>query len=174
MITARESLRGVSGIKDIYTSADITGLGKNFLTEKSRNEGIDSYTFFIQYYALLALMEKISKDTGLKKDPASAYESEPGNSEWEFVRGILASEQLDRESPAGNLSVLIRVLETVMKNTERSKEKDDFRGRRIIDDYDCINVKAGDDGFIREAREATDRSIKEIEKIMEKFDAPLR
>ncbi len=174
MLTARESLRGVSGMKEIYTSADITGLGKNFLTEKSRIEGIDSYTFFIRYYALTALMEKLSADIALKKAPACAYEPDPGNGEWEFARGLLASEQLDKESPADNLSKLTGFLETVLKNTVQSKEKDDVRGRRIIDDYDCVNVKAGHDGFIREAREATERSIEEIEKIMAEFDAPLK
>ncbi|HSV97807.1 MAG TPA: DUF4954 family protein [Spirochaetota bacterium] len=166
MISARESLAGIAEIKETYTSDDIAGAGKNFMTEKSRREGIHTYSFFIQYYALLALMEKLSKDLALKKGPASVYEPDSDNTEWEFVRDILTSEQFDRAGPRDNMSRLIQFHQTVLKNTIQSKEKDDIRGRRIIDDYDHINVKAEDDGFIREAGESMKRSIGEIEKLM--------
>lgn len=166
MISARESLRGISVIKESYTSNEVPGAGKNFITEKGRNEGIDTYSFFIQYYALQGLGEKLLKDRALKKDPALTCEPVSENSEWEFVRGILASERFDGLSSRDNMSSLIRFHEAVMKKTIDSKEKDDIRGRRIIDDYDHINVKAAEDAFIREAGETTKKSIEEIEKLM--------
>ena len=82
------------------------------------------------------------------------------------MRGILASERFDGLSSRDNMSSLIRFHEAVMKKTIDSKEKDDIRGRRIIDDYDHINVKAAEDAFIREAGETTKKSIEEIEKLM--------
>jgi hypothetical protein len=166
MISARESLRGISAAKESYTSNEISGAGKNFIIEKSRKEGIDTYSFFIQYYALLALGEKLSNDIARKKDPAAARGPVSENSEWEFARGLLASVRFDRLSPRDNMSSLIRFHEAAMKMTIDSKEKDDMRGRRIIDDYDHINVKAAENAFIREAGETTRKRIEEIEKLM--------
>src|SRR5262249_44867085 len=45
-------LEAVSQVKQIYTEADIDGLGKNFLPEKNRLRAIEAYRFVLRYYAL--------------------------------------------------------------------------------------------------------------------------
>ena len=111
---------------------------------------METYAFFIQYYALMGLRDRLARrDAGT----GPAYAPDAADPEWEFVRGILASEGLDRSAPAENMRRLIEYRERALADTVRSKEKDDLRGRSIIDDYDRINVSAGDDAFIREARE---------------------
>jgi len=163
MISARGALSEVTPLKEAYTGDDIPGAGKNFMTEKCRASGMETYTFFIQYYALMGLRDRLARrDAGT----GPAYAPDAADPEWEFVRGILASEGLDRSAPAENMRRLIEYRERALADTVRSKEKDDLRGRSIIDDYDRINVSAGDDAFIREAREETLRYIEETERLI--------
>lgn len=163
MISARGTLSKVSRLKEAYTGDDIPGAGKNFMTEKCRVRGVETYTFFIEYYALMGLRDRLAR---LAAGTASAYAPDAADPEWEFVRGILSAEKLDLAAPAENMRRLIEYRKRVLADTARSKEKDDLRGRNIIDDYDRINVSADEDAFIREAREETQRYIEETERLI--------
>ena len=55
----------------IYTSKDVVGLGKNYMTETSRKRAIDVYTTFIKLYALRTLLFAFQE--GLK--PSQAFKS---------------------------------------------------------------------------------------------------
>ncbi len=165
MVSARKILSKITTSKEAYTGDDIPGAGKNFMTEKCRVRGVETYTFFIEYYALMGLRDRLAR-LAAGSGPASAYAPDVSDPEWEFVRGILASEGLDRAAPAENMRRLIEYRKRVFAETVRSKEKDELRGRSIIDDYDQIYVSAGDDAFIREAREETQRYIEETERLI--------
>ncbi|HPI15217.1 MAG TPA: DUF4954 family protein [Spirochaetota bacterium] len=169
MISARNSLAEAVQLKEAYTEKDIPGAGKNFMTEKSRVQGIETYTYFIRYYALTALEGRLSECVASGAGPAFKYAPDPADPEWEFVRGILATEGLDKNTPKENMRRLIDCRKTVLANTVRSKERDDLRGRSIIDDYDRINVGAGEDIFIREMREETQKHIEKTERLIERL-----
>lgn len=42
--------------EEVYTDKQIAGLGKNYMRETARKEAVAAYTFFIQLYALNALL----------------------------------------------------------------------------------------------------------------------
>lgn len=42
--------------EEVYTDKQVTGLGKNYMRETARKEAVAAYTFFIQLYALNALL----------------------------------------------------------------------------------------------------------------------
>lgn len=42
--------------EQVYTDKQVAGLGKNYMRETARNEAVAAYTFFIQLYALDALL----------------------------------------------------------------------------------------------------------------------
>jgi len=48
-----------SNNRKIYTEVELPELGKNFMTERGRNIGIQAYTHIIQLYALRALLEQV-------------------------------------------------------------------------------------------------------------------
>lgn len=64
MNAARAQLQGAQGKatmklasgEDVYTDKQVAGLGKNYMRETARKEGIAAYSFFIQLYALDALL----------------------------------------------------------------------------------------------------------------------
>src|SRR5262249_11740050 len=52
-------LEAVTEIKEIYNARDIKGLGKNFMTEASRQSAMKTYRFFLAYNALRGLLEQV-------------------------------------------------------------------------------------------------------------------
>lgn len=43
----------------VFTDAQVPGLGKNYMRESARVDGVAAYAFFIQLYALTALLEHV-------------------------------------------------------------------------------------------------------------------
>ncbi len=158
MIEARRRLLDINEKKDIYLDRDIKGLGKNYLQEKSRIKAIDTYTFYIRYYALKGLNNAIGKiiSSGEKISEERVYNyhntvSPEETSEliyWEHQKEILEREQLTENSLKENLLKLLEMEEQIAENTQKSKEKDDRRGKRIIDDYPESHIPAKDDPFV--------------------------
>jgi carbonic anhydrase/acetyltransferase-like protein (isoleucine patch superfamily) len=66
MVEARDKLREIKTKKSVYTEKDIAGLGKNVLQEEKRRQAIDAYTFYIEYYCLSGLKERIAELIGSK------------------------------------------------------------------------------------------------------------
>jgi hypothetical protein len=166
MIKARNYLTGLPVKKDIYTSGEIPGMGKNFMTETSRSEAVETYTFYIHHYLLKGLLEELTRVINMGSDLSRVYKTVPNNDEWAFIQGLLIEENMDSGSHRENLLKLIRSYETVMEQIISSKKKDDIRGRRIIDDYDQVNISAEDDSFIREFAETAKKAIEKIENIL--------
>jgi hypothetical protein len=171
MVAARDRLEKVTFVKELYTDGDIPGLGKNFMLEASRAEGIETYNFFIEYYALegLAARAALLSGRGATKDLESVYDDATDDPDWEHRRSLLRSERLSERSVAENLRRLIDMHERLARDTQRAKERDDIRGRHIIADYDEANTLAPDDGFVKETWERARRVKKELGALIEKL-----
>jgi len=154
MVTARERLKTVKEIKEIYTEADIEGTGKNFIAEKKRSEAIDAYTFYIQFYALKLLVHRIGKvlsgNNGI--DSAVIYESDEDIKEWPHAMNLLSGEGLKNFPLKDNIEKLINMNNVFLSSVYSSKEKDYIRGNKIISDYSAYHKPTGEDQFIVELK----------------------
>jgi len=164
MIAARNRLEDVAVAKELYTEDDIPGLGKNFMLEASRAKGIETYDLFIEYYALqgLAARAALLSAGGAPRGVTSIYDDVSDDPDWEHRRSLLRSEGHHKRSVAENLQRLIDIYGRIARETQRSKERDDIRGRRIIADYGEANTQAPDDGFVKETWERTKRVTAEL------------
>ena len=164
MIAARDRLKKVRELHDLYLDDDIAGLGKNVLTEESRLRGIEVYNFFIEYFALQGLAARVAElvKSGDRSRVASIYTDATGDADWEYRRGLTRSEGFGARSVAENLERLIDIHEQIAAGTERAKERDDIRGKKIIRDYAEANTQAPDDGFVKETWERSRRVKAEV------------
>jgi hypothetical protein len=171
MVAARNRLRDVLSVKDVYTEQDIPGLGKNYMLEESRTAGIEGYSLYIEFYVLSELLSEASrlKAGGRLNQLDKVYEAGTDSPAWEHARSLLISEGYGKRTIHENLERLSGIFETVTGQTQRSKEKDDVRGRRIIRDYDEVNKRAGDDSFIKESWAEAERVKKEIQEILQRL-----
>ncbi len=167
MIEARERLAAIRDPKKVYTESDIKGLGKNYLLEPARLSAIETYTFYIQYYALLGLkkqLEKLLADNtanGLR----DVLVKPTDNPRWEHERAILQKE-LAGKSLLDMLRMLAEQQEHIAKDVQVSKEKDDNRGARIIADYGHAHSPAITDSFVKETWEVTRQLRSEVDAIL--------
>jgi len=171
MLDARKRLSEVKEKKEVYTDKDINGIGKNYMLESSRLKGIKSYDFYIKYYALLGLKRKIEEyvKQGKSKDEIkSILDNKTNDIRWEHERKILNSELKDL-SIKECLEELIKMQEKVAKDVQISKEKDDERGKRIIEDYELAHGKAIDDSFVKETWQVTEKLKKEVKELESLF-----
>ncbi len=155
MIDARMRLEKIEEKKRIYLDKDIEGLGKNYLKEKNRLKAIETYSFYIEHYALMGLKEKIDAmlEKGEKLSEETLYGREGGGIYWKHQRSILEREGYLERSLKTNLEKLIALEEEIAIATEKSKEKDDRRGARIIPDYEASHIPAREDSFVVETWE---------------------
>ncbi|MBN1475731.1 DUF4954 family protein [Candidatus Sumerlaeota bacterium] len=158
MIEARSRLQAASG-KEIYTDRDVKGLGKNYMSERSRVAGIEAYTFYLRWYALNGLRARLAAEG--KVD----LEAKSGDARWEHERQVLLAEFSERD-PKALLRELIAMQEKIAQDVETSKAKDDKRGPRVIDDYAEAHAPASKDGFVKETHAATEALRAEVEKII--------
>ncbi len=146
MIEARNRLSGVKQIKEHYADKDIPGLGKNFLSESTRRNAIEAYTYYLKYYALIGLFRKANESGSL-----SLYliDTVSTDQRFEHERMVLKKE-LDGIKLKDAFELFIQMDEEVAKNVLDCKRKDDIRGVRIIDDYAEAHTLAENDKFIKE------------------------
>ena len=166
MLDGRKRLDAVDKPKDLYTDRDIRGLGKNFMLEASRVKAVETYTFYIRYYALMGLMncvEKVTK-TALK----GILGRKTKDKRWEHERKVLLSEFGKNAKLAGLLKALSDAIEKIAVDTQVSKEKDDKRGARVIDDYSHAHAPAAEDKFVVQTWEGTRLLQKKIKTLIKK------
>ncbi|MDD3641996.1 MAG: hypothetical protein PHQ19_00810, partial [Candidatus Krumholzibacteria bacterium] len=168
MVDARDRLKNVDRKKKLYTDADIPGLGKNVMTQESRIKGIEVYDFFIEYFVLQGLAARVRAliAGGERERVVSVYDEKTPDAEWEYRRGLLRSEGLGGRTIGENLARLADIHERIARDTERSKERDDIRGRKIIRDYAEANTQAADDGFVKETWERARGARAEMEALV--------
>jgi hypothetical protein len=164
MIDASQRLQ-IVGRKELYTDRDIEGLGKNYMSERSRVAAIDAYKFYVKYYGLMGLFESVRRN---RHRPAAEEQREAGSPDlqrWEHQRRILIG-MLGISDALAGLRELPQILERVAGDVERSKAKDDERGLRIIDDYLDVHEPASKDKFVRQTWEETRRIQHEVEALI--------
>ncbi len=166
MADARRRLE-VKQTKEIYTSKEIEGLGKNFLQEPSRKKGIDAYTFYIRAYALLGLKRELEALVSGRKpiDVRRLFNGSSANPRWEHERQLLQKEFPGVEVPE-LLRELIRMQERIAQDVQSSKEKDDRRGAEVIEDYGQAHKPAAQDSFVKETWAATEQLKREVQKLI--------
>lgn len=177
MVDARRRLQ-VGKVKELYTSKDVEGLGKSYLLEHSRRKAIETYTFYIRYYALLGLKRELSALAGGRKpaDLARLLEQPSANPRWEHERRLLFHE-FPNGGAADLLRQLIQMQEKIAQDVQTSKEKDDHRGAEVIEDYHEAHPPAGSDSFVKETWAVTQQLKSDVEKLiasLPKGPAPLK
>jgi len=161
MLDARRRLQDAKESKDYYTSKDIKGIGKNYLSEKSRRAGIEAYSFYIKYYALMGLKKQLEKN----KRSKDILTKKSQDARWEHER-IILNQELPNNSIEDNLKLLVTQQERIAKDVQTSKEKDDVRGARTIADYPEAHAPAADDSFVKKTHEETAQLKKEVEALL--------
>lgn len=161
---ARKRLQSASG-KEIYTEKDIKGIGKNYMSESARVNGIEAYTFYIQYYALKGLLKQLVGGA----DAKSVLSKKSDCATWENQRGILAEEFKGETCVKTLLGKLAEKQKQIAAEVQSSKEKDDKRGARVIPGYDAAHKPASEDGFVKETKKVTDEMLAQIDGIVKKL-----
>ena len=155
------------GIKDFYTDRDIPGLGKNYLKEESRQNAIETYTFYLKNYALAGLKRELSLriDAGADTSLEALLKGDIGSPRWEHERGVLVSEGLGSDF-IKDLEEYVRIQEEIAGSVQASKEKDNIRGARIIADYPSVHPPASEDGFVVQTWNELEELKKEVGSII--------
>src|SRR5262249_27587331 len=153
--------------REVYTGRDLDGLGKNFLTEPHRQQALRTYRFFIPSYALLGLFEqgRAAVAAGAGEECGRLLAAPGADPDWEHRRLLLAHELEVREVTAG-LRELPEMLNQVAHEVERSKARDDERGRQVIADYAEMHPPATSDPFIQQIWTETRRLQRQVSELL--------
>ncbi len=158
MLDAKRRLERIDQTKDFYTEKDIPGTGKNFLLERSRKQGISAYAFYIEYYLMRGLFERaeilFQKHGAIDKQ--TLYEKEPTHTYWNNQYMLMNEFAFFKRSVVENLSRFDEMVHMIARKTESVKEKDEGRGKKIIDDYNLYHTPAGEDDFVKEMHATAD------------------
>jgi hypothetical protein len=164
-------LENVGEIKEVYTTRDIKGLGKNFMSEASRQSAIEAYRFFLAYDALGGLLEQVRAVPPVEIAVVDSLLGTPSDDlAWEQQRRVL----IEEPELTDVRSCLIRMSEMAEKlahDIERSKSKDDQRGSEIIDDYADAHLPADQDPFILQTWQETRRLQSELKELTDRLPA---
>jgi len=179
MIRARTMLRRVDEApsrtavdtagRPVYTEKDVPGLGKNFMKETARLEGISAYTFYIRLYALKGLLFAVKFCLQQNVNPSKALE--PGFiNDPRYVHELAV---MNMEFPGWTVRELLNELaashDRLAADTLLSKEKDDFRGVRVIPDYAAVHTQARDDQFVRTTTTETEELKAEVALLLKRL-----
>lgn len=165
IIRSREILQK-AGEKEVYTDADIPGLGKNYLLEGNRMKAEKTYTFYIQYYALRGLFREVQRLVAEgAKIPAAFLETLSSDKRWEHERRVLRKE-LPGNDIRTNLELLVKMEERVAHDILETKRKDDLRGAKIIDDYAEAHPPSEEDPFVKDTLQYAQELPKRIREVL--------
>jgi hypothetical protein len=162
----REACRRLEGARgqEVYTEADIEGLGKNFLLERNRLRAIEAYRFFIRSYALQGLKERVASILAAGGVPEKLLTIPSSDPRWEHQRQLLV--ELGIRDVCEGLRELPAILETIARKVERSRARDDRRGAQILDDYADTHVPAERDACVRQARDEARGGADEVARLL--------
>ncbi|MDO8730181.1 MAG: DUF4954 family protein, partial [Candidatus Omnitrophota bacterium] len=146
---------------------EIPELGKTFMRESSRDKAVKTYTAMIQYYGakgLWAEIQKLAAADRLSEVPALL--STPSvDLRWEHERRVLLTELPGKTVP-DILRFLVESQERLAKQVRTSKEKDDERGERILDDYGETHTIAANDKFVKQSAAAAAKLRSDVEALL--------
>jgi hypothetical protein len=158
-----------SASRPVFTDKDIPAIGKNFMKETARLEGIEAYTFYIRMYALKGLYFGVRFCLQHEREANRVLEHNYINdSRYEHELALLHSE-FPNKNVRELLNELVAAHEKMCADTLLSKEKDNFRGVRIIPDYAEIHVPASDDPFVKATIQETEELKRDIQEILKKI-----
>lgn len=157
MVWARDELKKKSG-KEVYTDRDIAGLGKNYLTEAQRLKAIDAYSFYIKYFCLDTLFRAMMDGDRQLSALSDAMADEHEDQYWAYARSIFHAE-VGKTDTKELAQILIGMKREIADSVLKSKQKDDVRGRIVIDDYPEAHGRAEDDEFVIDVRQRMDKDI---------------
>ncbi|MFP6613756.1 MAG: DUF4954 family protein [Pirellulales bacterium] len=171
MRDACNRLEAVQQVKEFYIDREINGLGKNFMLETNRNPAVDAYRFYIRYYALAGLNERVRmlSDNAEADAIGALLSTSTDDTTWEHQRLILQDE-LGVTDVIDGLRQLPAMLEKIARDVEESKAKDDRRGARIIDDYDQVHTPAAEDKFVKQTKDKTRQEIAELAEMIGRLE----
>ncbi|NOX53684.1 MAG: DUF4954 family protein [Planctomycetes bacterium] len=170
MLDACRRLEAVKETKPVYTDRDIPGLGKNYMREAVRQPAIDAYRFYLRYYALMALMNRVKAllDGQAEGSVAEVLDKASEDEVWESQRRLL-TEELGVSDVRAALQELPDMLQKIAKDVEESKAKDDRRGAKIIEDYNIVHTPASEDSFVKKTYAATAEQIEQINALISRL-----
>jgi hypothetical protein len=168
---AHRRLQALPHVKEVYTERDIEGLGKNVLLEANRESALYAYHLHVACFALLGLKRAVEVALlGGRGDALSGLLLTPSEEPtWELQRRILCDERRVRDVRKGLLA-LPGCLETIASHVERSRAKDDDRGRRIIPDYAEAHDSVREDCLVQEAWDEARRARCEVNELLATLD----
>lgn len=173
MIRARDRLMLAPEGKSVYTAKDVEGLGKNFLTRRSCRTGVEAYNFFIEYYALTALKNRVA-DMLKRKEAKSAaviYGGSSENNGWNHAHGVLELEGFFARSVRENLQRLTALQTRIESSTRTAKERDDGRGAAIIDGYAEVHKSAAEDNVVAFVAEESEKLKAYVDTLIDNLPA---
>ncbi|XP_063933087.1 uncharacterized protein LOC135144889 [Zophobas morio] len=160
---ARAALMQPRGNKNfpVFLEGDIAGIGKNYLTEINRKQGIEVYTFYLRFYALQGLYFRIKK-LGFPK--ATSLEEDLADPVWMHQRSVIIKEfpEVEMASPFQLLHHYKDMLKKIGESALISKQRDDQRGMKIFPDYKVVHVLAEKDSFVNDTLERIRLTVSEI------------
>jgi hypothetical protein len=162
VVEARDRLLKVKQVKEYYTDKDVPALGKNTLSEAARTKAVETYGFYLRYYALSGLARELS---GASAPDRALLDKPAAGPRFAHERGILSAELPDA-GLRDALELFIRMDRTVAEQALECKRKDDKRGARIIDDYAQAHTPAEDEKFIRGVFEETEKRRSLLEGVL--------
>lgn len=167
MVTARSRLQSASG-SGIYTDREIAGAGKNFITAAGVRSGIESYDFFIKYYALRMYAKRAGRliAGGSALNENLILEDDPGIKWWHHARLILESDGLASRGAAANIEMFIDMTRKIYTRTLNSRRRDYERGSAVIEDYGIYHDLPENDPVVRDLRDRTGIEISRAEQII--------
>lgn len=176
----------------VYTDRDFPGLGKNFMTESSRQEAVEAFTHFMIFFAAREVFHRVCREGAVQivddalAEPVQGYSvveptmdyidtgTHPDSPEsiaeaWFLASTILhvEAEELLASGVKGILSWYRDALWQLEERVRVSKKKDESRGKRIIPGYmDAHGTVDEDDKVVRRLREETERTCARIDDIL--------
>lgn len=126
----------VKNIKDVYTEADIAGLGSNYLREMVRQIALKAYHGYLERFLFDTLVTGIEADSTLLTQPIKEIRKvSMGDVFREISRDWVLPETV------GDLLKKYRVIEKEwFDQVFNALERDAIRGREIFDDYDEVHL----------------------------------
>lgn len=131
-----------AGGREVYTEAEVPGLGRNVLLERHRVAAVRVYAEHLERFHLLGLLERAER----------ALRVRPSESEG--------------HAPAHALRRLPALLEAFGAAVERSKARDEQRGPRIVDDYATAHTTTAEDPVVRQAWDEVRRTRERAERVL--------
>ncbi len=166
VLSALKALKSVTETKEYYTDQDIPPIGKNVMTEKSRNEGIEAYEEAIAFYALRALVRRLSSGDAGGRTVQEIFRKGAGDLDWQAALPFCRHAGIDRQDPGKSLNHYREILKRILERTESSRAKDYKRGARIFPDYEEVHGALEKDPVLVSVRESTKKELKQTGELL--------